>query len=114
MSGLQSGSPLVMATTAISETILLRMAEAITAVSIHFGLMNTILHQSYVIYQNQTCVKLAKWQLLQNNEDRIFLKNAQKRLAISYLFYFIHFFSITVNLAGNCLLEKKKEKKLPK
>ena len=41
-----------------------------TAVSIHFELMNTILHQKYVIYQNQTCVKLAKWRLLQNKEDR--------------------------------------------
>ena len=61
----------------------------VTAVSIHFGLMNTILHQSYVIYQNQTCVKLAKWWLLQNNEDRIFLKTCTEahRNFLSFLFY---------------------------
>ena len=64
----------------------------------------TILHQSYVIYQNQTCVKLAKWWLSQNNEDRIFLKTC---IAISYLFYFMHLFSIAVIFAGNCLYGKK-------
>ena len=30
--------------------------------------MNTVLHESYVIFKNQTCIKLAKWRLLQNNE----------------------------------------------